>query len=167
MISKAIAKYLRISPRKVRTVIALIKDKHVDEAIGILSLTNKKASFLLLKVLNSAIANAKRFPNMQQENLYISDIYANGGPLLKRTMAGAMGRASVIRKTTSHITIELDMKQPKILEQAAGNKNLKVKKAKITKNVITKKKTAVKKSEVKKVHKKTKKKAREGVKSGA
>ncbi|MDP8292506.1 MAG: uL22 family ribosomal protein, partial [Candidatus Orphnella occulta] len=60
MISKAVAKYLRISPRKVRTVIALIKNKHVDEAIGILNLTNKKAAFLLLKVLNSAIANAKR-----------------------------------------------------------------------------------------------------------
>ena len=136
MISKAVAKYLRISPRKARTVIALIKDKHVDEAIGILSMANKKAAFLLLKLLNSAIANAKRFPNMQQENLFISEIYANGGPLLKRTSAGAMGRASIIRKTTSHITIELDMKQPKVLEQPEQFKVKKVTKVKKAKKGV-------------------------------
>jgi len=167
MISKAVAKYLRISPRKVRIVIALIRNKHVDEAIGILNLTNKKAAFLLLKVLNSAIANAKRFPNTAQEHLFISDIYADGGPLLKRTRAEAMGRASVIRKTTSHITIVLDLKQPKIVEHALQDKNSKTKNKKTTKTTVAAKETVTKKPKKKKIFKKTGKKAREGVKSGA
>jgi len=153
MISKAIAKYLRISPRKVRVAIALIKNKRVDEAIGILNSLNKKAAFLLMKLLNSAIANAKRFPNIQQEDLYISDIHADGGPLLKRTRAEAMGRASVIRKTTSHITIELDVKEPKVLEQAKQRKPLKVTK------VSAKGGSAYGRKKAKKV--------KEGVKSGA
>ncbi len=154
MISKAIAKYLRISPRKVRVVIALIRNKRVDEAIGILNALNKKASFLLMKLLNSAIANAKRFPNIQQEDLYISDIYADGGPLLKRTRAEAMGRASVIRKTTSHITIELEAKEPKILEQS---KPLKTTKAKTTRYAALKQKITNKKPKTKEVYKKTQK----------
>jgi len=167
MISKAVAKYLRISPRKVRTVIALIKNKHVDEAIGILNLTNKKAAFLLLKVLNSAIANAKRFPNTHQEHLYISDIYADGGPLLKRTRAEAMGRASVIRKTTSHITIVLELEQPKVTEQVTQDKKLKTKSKKTTKEAPANKKAPAKIHKKKEIKKKTGKKAREGVKSGA
>lgn len=113
MISKAVAKYAKVSPRKTRLVLDLIKDKPVDEAIGILNATNKKASGLLVKLLKSAIANAKRFPNMKQEDLYISKIYADGGPASKRFRAEALGRASVLRKPTSHITIILDIKKTK------------------------------------------------------
>jgi len=103
MISKAVAKYAKISPRKVRLVLALIKGKNAEEAVGILKVTNKKVAGMLIKLLNSAIANAKRFPNVNLEELYISDIYADGGPVLKRFRAEALGRASVLRKPTSHI----------------------------------------------------------------
>ena len=164
MISRAVVKYLRISPRKVRVVIALIKNKHVDEAIGILSVANKKAAFLIMKLLNSAIANAKRFPNIKQEDLYISDIHADGGPLLKRTRAEAMGRASVIRKTTSHITIELDADEPKVLEQPKQQKPSKIKKvstgggsARARKKATKVTKTA-KVKKIEKINKKTQKK---------
>jgi len=119
MISKAIGKYLRVSPRKTRLVAGVIRGRQVDEALDILNSTNKKSARLLVKVLNSAISNAKRFPNMQQENLYISKIFADGGPTLKRYRAEPMGRASVLRKKTSHITIELDMKVPKIQPKEA------------------------------------------------
>jgi len=113
MISKATTKYLRISPRKVRLVIALIKGESATKALSILKATNKKAAFLLSKVLNSAIANAKRLPNIDEEHLYISKISADGGPSLKRYKAQALGRATMILKRTSHITIELDAKIPK------------------------------------------------------
>jgi large subunit ribosomal protein L22 len=113
MISKAVAKYAKISPRKVRLVLALIKGKNAEEAVGILKVTNKKVAGMLIKLLNSAIANAKRFPNVNLEELYISDIYADGGPVLKRFRAEALGRASVLRKPTSHITVILDIRQSK------------------------------------------------------
>jgi len=108
MISKAVGKYIRISPRKTRLVIDLIRGKQVDEALSILNSTNKKASSFLLKLLNSAVANAKRFPNIQEESLFVSRIYADGGPTMKRYRAEPMGRASVLIKRTSHIVLELD-----------------------------------------------------------
>jgi len=114
MISKATIKYLRISPRKVRLVIALIKGKSAIEALSILKATNKKAAFLLSKVLNSVIANAKRLPNIDEKYLYISKISADGGPSLKRYKAQALGRATMILKRTSHIRIELDANIPKV-----------------------------------------------------
>ena len=119
MISKAVAKYLRVSPRKTRTVIELIKGKQALEAIGILNNTNKKAATLLAKVLNSAIANAKRIPNIDLNELYIIDVRADGGPSLKRYQARAMGRADVIKKPTSHVTIALDLKKTKKKAPAA------------------------------------------------
>jgi large subunit ribosomal protein L22 len=117
MISKAVAKYLRISPRKVRVVIDLIKGRNAISARGILSNTNKKAAAILLKVLNSAIANAKRIPNMREEDLYICDLRADGGPMLKRFKAQAMGRAAMIKRRTSHITLKLDTRESKISEK--------------------------------------------------
>jgi large subunit ribosomal protein L22 len=108
MISKAVGKYIRISPRKARTVIALVKGRDVNESMGILKASNNRASSLIIKLLKSAVANAKRFPNIDEADLYISDIYADGGPVLKRFRAEAMGRASVLRKPTSHIIVVLD-----------------------------------------------------------
>jgi len=113
MISKAVIKYIRLSPRKVRTVIALIKGKDAKYALGLLDNANNKSSTVLYKLLKSAVANAKRFPNVNEDELYISDIYADGGPVLKRFRAEAMGRASVLRRPTAHITIVLDAKKIK------------------------------------------------------
>jgi large subunit ribosomal protein L22 len=113
MIAKAVAKYAKISPRKARLIVALIKGKNAGEAIGILNVSNKKASEMLMKLLKSAIANAKRFPNVDQNDLFISNIYVDGGPVSKRFRAEALGRASVLRKPTSHITVVLDIKKIK------------------------------------------------------
>ena len=108
MISTATLRYMRISPRKVRPVIALVKGKKADDAISTLYSVKKKASALLIDVISSAVANARRIPGMNASNLYVSSLIANGGPQLKRFRAASMGRASSIRKRTSHITVVLD-----------------------------------------------------------
>ena len=102
---RAILKYVRISSRKVRIVINLIKNKSIEEARAILENTNKAASIILLKLLKSAVANAVNNNDLDAESLYIADIYANQGPTLKRIMPRAQGRANRINKRTSHVTI--------------------------------------------------------------
>ena len=103
--AKAILKYARISSRKVKIVADLIRGKHVDEAIAIIGHTRKSASEILEKLLKSAIANAENNHGLSRANLYVSEIYANQGPTLKRIRAAAKGSAVRIRKRTSHITI--------------------------------------------------------------
>lgn len=105
MEAKAILRYERISPRKVKIVADLIRNKPVGVALGILANTPKAASPILEKLLNSAIANATNNHEMDAEKLYVSEIYANQGPTLKRISPRAQGRAFRIRKRTSHITI--------------------------------------------------------------
>ena len=107
MEAKAILRYARISPRKVKIVIDLIRNKSVAEAIGIINNTPKAASEYLIKLLNSAIANAENNHFMNRANLYVAEIYANQGPTLKRIRPAAKGSAVRIRKRTSHITIVL------------------------------------------------------------
>lgn len=102
---KAILKYARISPRKVKIVMDLIKNKNIDEAYGILRYTPKAASDILFKLLKSAEANATNNNGLDRENLYVAEGFANPGPTLKRIQARAQGRANRIRKRTSHITI--------------------------------------------------------------
>jgi len=109
--ARAQARYVRISPRKVRIVLDLIRGKKVDEALKILRFTPKAASPLLEKLLRSAIANAENNFNMNRDALYISQCYANQGPILKRFRARAQGRAFPIHKKTSHITIVLKEKE--------------------------------------------------------
>lgn len=106
----ATAKYIRISSRKVKVVIDLIRGKSVDEAEAILMYTPKAASEPTLKLLRSAIANAENNLDMDRKSLYVAEIYANQGPTLKRYKAGSRGSASRIRKRTSHIGIVLDNK---------------------------------------------------------
>ena len=108
---QAHAKYVRISPRKVKIVIDLIRGKDVDEALAILQYTPKAASPLVAKVLNSAIANAVNNQEMDRSDLYIAEIYANPGPTLKRYVARSRGSASPMLKRTSHISVVLDQKQ--------------------------------------------------------
>lgn len=105
MEAKAIAKTVRIAPRKVRLVVDLIRGKNVGEAISILNFTPKAGSDVVLKVLNSAIANADHNYEMKVENLYVKEAVVNEGPTLKRFMARAKGSASSIMKRTSHVTI--------------------------------------------------------------
>ncbi len=106
---KAIAKYIRISSRKVRIVIDLIRGKQVDEALAILRFTPKAASPAVEKVLLSAIANAENNPPyLNRDNLFVAEVYANQGPTLKRFMPRAKGSASPILKRSSHITVILD-----------------------------------------------------------
>jgi len=107
---KAHAKYIRISSRKVKIVIDLIRGRDVDEALAILSFTPKAASPIVAKVLNSAIANAVNNQELSREGLYVAEVYANPGPTLKRYVARSRGSASPILKRTSHISVVLDQK---------------------------------------------------------
>ena len=109
MIVKAEGKFLRISPTKVRRVIELIKGKDVDEAEAILRNINYRAKEFLIKILKSVIANAKQ-KGLPLEQLYISKIICDIGPIWKRYKAAAFGRAAPIKKRTAHIRIELDLK---------------------------------------------------------
>lgn len=107
---RAVAKYVRISPDKVRVVLDVIRGAGYTEAVAILKSTRKAACEPLLKVLNSAAANAENNLNMSKSELYVAECYANAGPILKRVMPRAKGSASRINKRTSHITVILDTK---------------------------------------------------------
>ena len=107
MEARAKLSYARISSRKVKIVIDMIRNKAVGDAMGILKTTPKAASELLIKLLESAMANAVNNHNMNADNLYVAEIFANQGPTLKRVRPRAQGRAFRIRKRTSHITIVL------------------------------------------------------------
>jgi large subunit ribosomal protein L22 len=109
MIVKAEGKFLRISPAKVRQVIDLIRYKDVGDAQALLNTWNKRPKEYLIKILKQAIANAKT-KGFNPEQLYISKIICNIGPIWKRYKAAAFGRAAPIKKRTSHIKIELDLK---------------------------------------------------------
>jgi large subunit ribosomal protein L22 len=105
---QAHVKHVRISSRKVIQVINLIRGKHVEEAQAILKFTPKAASPVVLKLLNSAIANAENNLNLNRADLYIAEVYANPGPTLKRYIPRCRGSASPILRRTSHISIVLD-----------------------------------------------------------
>lgn len=105
MEAKAVARTIRIAPRKVRLVLDLIRGKDVREAVAILKLTNKASSPVVEKLLMSALANAEHNYGMNADQLVVKEAYANEGPTLKRFRPRAQGRASAINKRTSHITI--------------------------------------------------------------
>lgn len=108
--ARAELRHARISPRKVRIVVDLIRNKPVDIAQGILNNTSKAACEMLTKLLKSAVANAE-YHNLDSANLYVSEAYANEGPTLKRIRPRARGRAFRINKRTSHITIVVKEKE--------------------------------------------------------
>jgi len=107
---KIIAKlrYLRIAPRKVRLVTDLVRGKKIEEAKTILNFATKRGSLPVLKLLNQAIANAKNNFQLDQANLFISEIKVDEGPKLKRWRARARGQAYEIQKKTSHVFLALD-----------------------------------------------------------
>ncbi|MZQ83368.1 50S ribosomal protein L22 [Paenibacillus sp. 5J-6] len=110
MQAKAILNHARIAPRKAKLVVDLIRGKAVGEAIAILRHTPKAASPILEKLLNSAIANAEHNYSLDPNNLVVSETFVNQGPTMKRFQQRAMGRASAIKKRTSHITIVVSEK---------------------------------------------------------
>ena len=104
MEAKASAKYLRISPRKMRRSVDLIRGRHVDDARRILTLSPLRANRTLVKVLDSAVANAEQKQAIA-ENLVVSRVWVDEGPTLRRYRPRAYGRATKIRKRTSHVTV--------------------------------------------------------------
>ena len=107
---RAIAKNIRIAPRKVNVVVNLIKGKQIDEAYAILKYTPKMASPMLEKLLKSAEANAVNNNSLSRDALYVADCFANQGPVLKRIIPKARGSAAKIHKRTSHVTLVLKEK---------------------------------------------------------
>lgn len=101
---KAVEKYIRMSPRKVRLVADLVRGKSVDEALGILEMSPKEAARAVKKAIASAAANAQNY-GWVREDLFISTIRADEGPRLKRMKAGARGRYKPILKRSAHITV--------------------------------------------------------------
>ena len=108
---RATARYVRISSRKVKIVIDLIRGKNVDEALAILQYTPKAASPVVYKLLSSAVANAVNNQEMDRSTLYVAEVYANPGPTLKRYVARSRGSASPMLRRTSHISVILDEKK--------------------------------------------------------
>ena len=107
MEAKAIAKYVRMSPSKLKPVADLVRGKDLGEALNILKFTPGKGSEILEKVVESAAANAENNFDMSRDNLYVAEVYANQGPTMKRWRAGAQGRASMILKRSSHVGVTL------------------------------------------------------------
>jgi len=125
--AKAIEKYLKISSRKIKFVADVVRSKPVEEAIGILSLTPKRAAVYVKKAIQSAAANAmENFKEykLSEDNLFVKEIYATEGPTLKRFKPRARGRADRVLKRTSHITVmvsdEMDRKSIKKSVSKAG-----------------------------------------------
>ncbi|MDO7788920.1 50S ribosomal protein L22 [Desulforamulus aquiferis] len=111
MEAKAIAKFIRVSPRKARMVVDLIRGKKLEEALAILRYTPNKATEAVTKAVKSAAANAEHNYEMDKDELIISQIYVDQGPTLKRFQPRAMGRADVMRRKTSHITVVVSDKK--------------------------------------------------------
>lgn len=107
METRAVARYIRVSPRKVRLVVNLIRDKKVADALSVLKFLPKYASKPVERLLRSAIANAEQKEVKDVEDMIIKKVFVDQGPTLKRFMPRAMGRANIIRKRSSHITIYL------------------------------------------------------------
>ncbi|GAB4283981.1 MAG: 50S ribosomal protein L22 [Coriobacteriia bacterium] len=111
MEAKATARYARVSPRKARLVVDLVRGKSVHEAEAILKFTPRAAAEVVGKVVASAAANAEQNLKLRPETLYISEAYVNEGPTLKRIRPRAMGRANRIDKRTSHITVVVKQRE--------------------------------------------------------
>ena len=103
-------RYQRLSPQKARLVADVVRGKNALQALNILRFTNKKAAKFIEKTLRSAIANAEHNLGLNPENLYVSKVLIDKGPVLKRMNPRAMGRADIIRKPLAHITVEVDVK---------------------------------------------------------
>jgi large subunit ribosomal protein L22 len=107
MLARAVTKFVRTSPTKVRRVINLIRNQEVDKAMAIVDFTPSTAGAVVKKTLASALANAENNHEMRKEEIYVKECFVDGGPVMKRMHRASMGRGGMIRKRTSHITIVL------------------------------------------------------------
>ncbi len=107
MEAKAIARFVRVSPRRARQIVDLIRGKDTVEALAILKYTPTKSAEIIENVVKSAIANAEHNFDMNTNRLYVAETFVDQGPTMKRIMPRAQGRADKIRKRTSHITVVL------------------------------------------------------------
>ena len=110
MEAKAIAKYVRMSPIKLKPVTDLVRGKDLKEALTILKFTPGKGSVIVEKVVKSAAANAENNFDLNPDDLFVAEVYANKGPTMKRWRAGAQGRAMMILKRSSHVGVTLKEK---------------------------------------------------------
>ena len=108
METKAVARFVRISPRKVRLIMDQVRGKKVEEALNMLSFAPHRGARVLKKLIDSAVANAGQNSGVDVDSLFIRQVYADEGPTLKRWRPRALGRATRIRKRTSHLTVILD-----------------------------------------------------------
>ncbi len=120
LVAQAVTKYIRIAPRKMRLVLAIIVRKPVSEAFSILANTKKKAARLVTKTLKSAVANAVQ-KKLDEDRLFIRLAFADGGPSLKRFLPRAMGRADNILKRTTHLTLVVEEGKNKIVDSGSLN----------------------------------------------
>jgi large subunit ribosomal protein L22 len=111
MEAKAVARYVRVSPRKARLVVDLIRGKGIDDARAILKFSPRAAAEVVEKVLNSAVANAERNLHVKSDDLIVGSTFVDEGPTLKRIQPRAMGRAFRINKRTSHITVVVKQRE--------------------------------------------------------
>jgi len=151
MISKAIGKYIRISPKKARLVADIVWGSNAKEALYKLYSVNKGAKVYFIELLKSAISNAKiKDSKIDDSKLFISKIYVDGGPFLVRFRAASMGRATTIRHRTSHICLELDTREQPIKkehdEKTAGQPEKKTVKTSAKQAVRSKEPAQVKKA---------------------
>lgn len=109
--AKAVAKYMRISPNKARQVADVIRGKSTDEALAVLRFMPKRAAGPIEKCLRSAIANAEHNYDLDGDSLYVVKVYVDQGPTLKRYKPRAFGRADLMRRRTSHITVVVSEKE--------------------------------------------------------
>jgi len=109
---RAVARYVRIPPQKVRLIMDEVRGKKVEEAIRMLTFSPQKGARLLRKLINSAVANAEANKELDVDSLFIKTIFADEGPMMKRFRPRAMGRATRIRKRMSHLTVILDENGP-------------------------------------------------------
>lgn len=132
MVARAIARYIRISPRKTRKVVDLVKGLSTVKAEVILNTVNKRPALYIKRLLRSALDSADKKHSLSPADLYISSIRADQGPMLKRYRAASMGRATMIRHRTTHLILELDkIKRPvKKVAQAQTEKDKKTAKKK-------------------------------------
>lgn len=108
MEAKAVARFVRVSPRKVRLVMDEVRGKKVGEALKLLSYSPQKGAAILKKLIDSALANATANAEIDVDTLFVKRVFADEGPTWKRFRPRAMGRATRIRKRSSHLTVVLD-----------------------------------------------------------
>jgi large subunit ribosomal protein L22 len=108
METRAVARFVRISPRKVRLIMDQVRGKKVEEALHMLSFAPQRGARILKKLINSGVANAEQNSDIDVDTLYLKRVYADQGPTLKRWRPRALGRATKIGKKSSHLTVILD-----------------------------------------------------------